>query len=254
MDAARLRFVTGPDAPLTSPSELEIGLLHALQKIDEQHPRLLLALKTKRSFDNVLPHLTSLLGAGAKRLWDDRVRNDLAIKVAGERDFLPFNWPGPVLLMYPDAKMLSDVGKIGQVTAEVVVPWTENPDIEKWKATWNPTPIASGQPAGKVATLHPVARAALQTLKALVNVNNGMIDREKRDTIEILGTLVAFGLPIDSMAVRGWLAREGGWPGEMADAAMDIFDDLKGGRQFRGYNYPDRDRFERWVAAAKEES
>lgn len=254
METARLRVVTGPDATLTSPSQLEIGLHYALQRLGDQHPGLLLAVKTKHSFEYLLPHLTALFGGGAKRLWDDRGKDDSAIKVVGERDFFPLNWPAPVLLMYPDAKMFDEVAKLSEVTTEVVVPWTENPDIAKWKATWGPTAIGSAKTVVKVTNLDPVSRTALRGLKALVNVNNGMIDREKRDTIEILGTLVALGVPLDSMAVRSWLASEGGWPGEMADSAMDILDELKRGKKFRGYNYPDKVRFARWVAATKDQT
>lgn len=245
---------TGPDSAGGSPSQLEVGLLHALSLMDHVNPRLMVTISGRAVLDNVTGKLGRVLPPMAiKRLLVDR-QKDWSIKVVADSDQPLFFWPGPVLLIYPTAKALSRVGQIAQVTAEVVVPWEgANKDITLWASTWAPLPIGSATPAQPIRVLSRVAEVAIRSLATLVNINNGMRDRERSDTIRVFETLLAFEKqPLDRTAVRACLVRDGKWPGDMADAAIDILNDLARGKAIRGRTGPNRDNYEYWCKTASE--
>lgn len=253
MSTQRKRFITGADSVGGSPSQLEIGARHANSFLTEEAEGLLMTFHTKQNLDNVLNRLSNVYGPAVNKLWANR-HAQLPLKVMSDRDQPPFSWRGPVLMVYPNARMLGRVAEIRDVTAEVVVPWTtEREDIRDWIRAWTPLPLGAGVSPPARPDLSPVTQEALRCLTSFVNLNNLLVtSSDREEAIHTFETLLAFDSEFDAEAARARLVGHEGWSAEMADRAMKIIDDLRADKRLRGRRGPDRRRYELWCERASE--
>ncbi|MGH7243433.1 MAG: hypothetical protein ACREJD_08465 [Phycisphaerales bacterium] len=214
---------------------------------------MLLTFSFKANLETASPRLASILGRQVvSGLWSTR-DTDSRIRVTVDQDSTPYAWNGPVLMVWPTAKMLNRVGEIRDVTAEVVVPWMAGTEgIAEWINAWAPTPIGAATATSKSSTLSPQVLVALQRLTDFINFGNGLVTKSDREeAIQVFETLIAFEPALNIGDVRAWLVSEGKWPGDVADEAKSILDDLEAGKKLRGRRGPDRARYDRWIEAAK---
>jgi hypothetical protein len=254
MSTQRERFITGADSVGGNPSQLEVGARHANSFLTEEAEGLLMTFHAKQNLDNVAGRLSNVYGPAVNKLWANR-HAQLPLKVMSERDQPPCSWRGPVLMVYPNARMLGRVAEIRDVTAEVVVPWTtEREDIRDWILAWTPAPLGAAVPSlAGGPDLSPVTKEALRCLTSFVNVNNALVtSSDTEEAIHTFETLLAFDSEFDAGAVRARLVGHEGWPAEMADRALKIIDDLRADKRIRGRLGPDRRRYELWCERASE--
>ncbi len=233
-------------------TQLEIAASHAITLFHEGTEGLLLTFYAKTNLDTVSPRLSKVFEERVvHNLWAMRGRRS-PLQVMTERDSGPYSWNGPVLMVYPNAKMLNRVADIGDVTAEIVVPWIGNKDIVDWTAAWSPQRLGAAIASPTIEPPSPAVIAALRWLSSFVNTNNGLSTKTDRDeTIQVFETLLAYD-KLEIRSVKAWLMTEGRWPGEIADEACAIIQDLIAGKRLHGCGGPDRSRYDRWLAEVDE--
>jgi hypothetical protein len=244
--------ITDPCASSNENEPLVKAIALAARLADEKaEESILLVYQTYGVADNTGGVFAKVLGSdrAADRLLKDRSYNSRPpLKIANVKD-IPWNHRGPVVMVFPDTKMFEAVTELNSRTAEIAVPWTpEKCDV--WRAAHNPQLVGSSKAdaAPSTPSLDPAVMRALKSLSMLVNFHNGMVNREKADTIRVLGAVLAHRPRIDTKAVVAALMGPNKWPPKMAEEAGEILDKLKAGRSFPGYDKPNPDDFLRFDA------
>ena len=247
MSNNRPRYITGADS--ISRTQLQSGMTQAkkLVKYDQGecitiscHSKDVFERLSKRIFND--PKIT-------KYLWINRKSND-QIKVFTDRDDLPYNIRGPLLMVYPKANRLNSVSSAHGFTCEIVVPCDENNEaIIRWQETWLPSPIgdATHSQPHAIPTLSPIAKIALHSLSCKINLSSPLSHpNDHNSTIRIFETLLEYESNLDSNSVRSHLVSVENWPGDDADQAIKILDDLSAGKSIHGRVGPDEALYQGW--------
>lgn len=144
-----------------------------------------------------------------------------------------FNHQGPVLVVYPNKKLLDKIDNMRGVTDALVIPWSFQ-EIQYWIETWQASELgASGNSPKERLFSNPVVEEALKSLTSRVNLSTGIAHpMDKAAAVDLFKKLKAAKIAYDPTEIRGWLVRHG-WESDAADAVKDIAEKISQGRAVR---------------------
>lgn len=146
----------------------------------------------------------------------------------------PYNWNGPVLVVYPSKELLDMIDSLFDVTHVLVIPWTLE-EMQYWINTWGAYELGT-QPtkSKKELVSNPVVEEALISLTARVNVSTGISHPlDRASAIDLFRRLKATGEHFDPEEVRAWLVAEGNWKPKYADEVAEVARGVIEGKRFR---------------------
>jgi hypothetical protein len=164
-------------------------------------------------------------------------------------DYHQYN--GPMLVFYPDKKMLDLIDSIQGIISVLVVPWLMK-DIQPWIDTWAPKELKGIKSPTLIDVKNPVVVAALKCLTETVNVSTGIHNpSDKHATIELFQRLKLAGEIYHPNEVKAWLIREGKWSPRDAEDVKLISEAVLAGKRFRiSGSFWREDIVEQWRASA----
>ncbi|RJQ65746.1 MAG: hypothetical protein C4519_27325 [Desulfobacteraceae bacterium] len=150
--------------------------------------------------------------------------------LARQRDL--YSWNGPVLALYPTAKLLDKVEDLYEVT-DILVISRRIEEIQPWIYTWGVPELGTSQQSVPISQrpMHPEVEARL---KEISHMNSGDCFTHPSDhkrIVEIFRSFKKRGVPYDSNEIRAWLIREGGCKSGAADEVKSIAQSILDGKR-----------------------
>lgn len=203
---------------------------------------------------NLASHLTqgaedALLKGNAVSFGPTRTQ----LQVVTERG-LHYRGPGgPILAIYPTAKLLTRLDELPDVTTLAVVPWSRK-EVSPWIMKWHAQEV-QGKEAGTTSSsqLSSVVEAALHTLTHSVNLSTGLRHpNDRTKAIWIFRILRDGGEAIDFAALPSCLVQNN-WRSSDADEVAQLARDIYSGKRHQAGRCPWRaDILQTWRAEAQE--
>lgn len=212
---------TGPDtAALTS----AVGWL--VQQIQESGKPGLILASTKVQFTDSI--LTGVLGGPACRALAKGAAVEGVLHGATERTFRHEGHQGPVLILWPDQKLLDRADCMRGALSFLAVPWLPQ-DIAAWRAQWAATELGSGE-ATAASVLPPDVEKAMPFLSAGKSISHPM-DHDR--ALARLKELHSQGHVLDPVAIRGHLVAVLRWQPQDAARVAEMAEKIVSGRRIR---------------------
>lgn len=165
-----------------------------------------------------------------------------------------FDFPGPVLALYPTPKLLDRLDDMLSVTHLLVIPWLEK-DVRDWKRAWSPTELGATPGKQDLPTISDgVVWAALNELTIRINMGTGILHPlDKQAAIETFRTLRLNGRPYDPDEIRAWLVGAKGMDPKDANAVRDLAQKILEGRTVQGAGPAKKNvtTYKRWVEESR---
>lgn len=169
---------------------------------------------------------------------------DIEIVFYGDRT-LPYGGDGsPVVVCYPNDKLLDKLDGMSGIPCLIVLPWLHQ-ETEAWIAAHAPEDIYGAVTTAQSTVSNPVVEKALETLLAVINVSTGISHpSDKATAMRIFKTLIKGKEAYDPDEVRAWLVQKGMRPNH----ANDIRDIAADPSKFRARtdSSPNMDQLRRW--------
>lgn len=199
--------------------------------------------ENKRAALLAIPIMDNLNGVIAEVLGDSAVKglkqgkpfslnSVVSVSLLTERKDI-FRHQGPILVAYPNKKLLDKIDNIREVTDVLVIPWSFG-EIQYWIDTWHARELgATENRQAEPAFSDPVVEEALKSLTSRVNLSTGIgHPMDRAAAVDLFRKLKAAKIAYDPSEVRGWLVRHG-WESDDADAVKDIAEKISQGRSVR---------------------
>lgn len=138
---------------------------------------------------------------------------------------LPYGGDGsPVVVCYPNDKLLDKLDGMTGIPCLIVLPWL-NQETQAWIAAHAPEDIYGVVTTAQSTVSNPVVEKALETLLAVINVSTGISHpSDKAAAMDVFKRLRSGGESYSPDEVRAWLVQKGMRPNhanEIRDIAAD---------------------------------
>jgi hypothetical protein len=166
---------------------------------------------------------------------------------------IPYSAEGtPVLLCYPDEKLLQKVDAMQDIPTLIVLPWTMD-NIKPWLLAHGATDLLQKADISPCKISNPVVEQALKGMLLSINTSTGIVhSSDKATAIETFETLSAAGELYDPHEVGAWFVQHG-VSSEHAATITEVARNPAGFRSADKANWG-KQALERWRADAKKES
>ena len=208
----------------------------------------LIAVNGFAVLDRVAGRLLGTAGAKHLRAGTGTI-NGVRVKTMSDARPL-FDFAGPVLALFPSAKLLDRLDNMYSITHLLVIPWMEK-DAKDWVRAWNPRELGEEPQEEAIAEIaSPVVQTAMNDLLLMINTSTGIVHpSDKQTAIEIFRCLKLNGVTYDPDEIRAWLVGARDLDPADANDIRDLANKILEGRTVQGAGPARKDtrRFKMWT-------
>lgn len=229
----RPAFIVGRDVGRSEEVALGIKWLFEVGADDED--RVLIAPTKSQYFSG---HLAEVLRTAGPALASGRSvgsdRGGRTIRGATQQTFRRLSWRGgPVLLLWPESRVLSEIDDDPKASAICVVPWNYE-NVATWAEGRSAIDLKS--PGAKVSASQiadPVVEQAMMSLTSLVNLRTGLVHpRDKASAVQAFRILKRGSHEWEPTAIEAWVMAHG-WTMKGAAELRQVAEGVRMGRRFQ---------------------
>lgn len=176
-----------------------------------------------------------------------------AVSIRGNHGGIRFG--GPLLLVYPDKKLLDFADDASDVTEIMVLPWARR-DVAWWVAQWKAVELGETQrgTSETPSDLNPVVCAAFRQIlggRILIPTDGKLRPKDRAPVINMLSLLLDNQEAFTSEQLRSWAVTAAGCSTAFADDLADLAERVASGRERRPATWQwSHDALAKWRAVA----